>query len=228
MVFSTDDKILIKNLYLIKGYGPQKLIREFPEKKWNRHSVVSLLRRIRKTGSVERRKGSGRPKSARTTDNVSNVEDLVQSQDDKPQTHLSVRQISAETGIHRSSVSRIIHKDLTLKCLKKRRAQELTVANQHVRFQRAKRLLQLYKEDQVNFIWFTDEKIFTVASPKNPQNDRVYVPSDVKKKEVKRVAYHFHIVTVSHLISDLVHLLLVTGFKSDNNVNQEMHNAFIT
>jgi len=33
-------------------------------------------------------------------------------------------------------------------------------------------------------MWFTDEKIFTVAAPKNPQNDRLYVSSTVKKKQV--------------------------------------------
>ena len=32
MVFSDEDKVLIKNLYLIKGYGARKLISEFPEK----------------------------------------------------------------------------------------------------------------------------------------------------------------------------------------------------
>lgn len=81
-------------------------------------------------------------------------------------------------------MSRIIHDDLGLKCLKKRRAQELTEANRAVRFQRAKKLLDMYPEDKVDFIWFTDEKVFTVAIPKNPQNDRLYVPATVKKKHV--------------------------------------------
>jgi len=35
-------------------------------------------------------------------------------------------------------------------------------------------LLKMYADDQVNFIWFTDEKLFTVTAPKNPQNDRLY------------------------------------------------------
>jgi len=33
MVFSDEDKVLIKNLYLLKNYGPAKLMSEFPEKK---------------------------------------------------------------------------------------------------------------------------------------------------------------------------------------------------
>jgi len=33
MGFSYEDKVLIKNLYLIKGYGARKLMSEYPEKK---------------------------------------------------------------------------------------------------------------------------------------------------------------------------------------------------
>jgi len=32
-------------------------------------------------------------------------------------------------------------------------------------------------------MWFTDE-MFTVAALNNPQNDRLYVPATVKKKQV--------------------------------------------
>ena len=45
-------------------------------------------------------------------------------------------------------------------------------------------LLKMYPADQVDFIWFTDEKIVTVEMPKNPQNDRLYVPATTQKKEV--------------------------------------------
>jgi inhibitor of nuclear factor kappa-B kinase subunit alpha len=184
MVFSDEDKILIKHLYLVKGYGPSKLMSEFPEKNWKRGGLGKLLKKLRETGTAERRKGSGRPKSARTEENVSAVEELALSQESQPQTHRSVRQISRETGISQSSVFRIIHADLGLKCLKKRRAQELTESNRAVRLQRAKKLLTMFPDDKVDFIWFTDEKMFTVATPRNPQNDRLYVPAAIKKKQV--------------------------------------------
>jgi len=35
----------------------------------------------------------------------------------------------------------------------------------------------------VDFILFTDEKIFSVAAPTNLQNNRVYVPATMKKHE---------------------------------------------
>jgi len=39
------------------------------------------------------------------------------SREDKPKTHLSVRQISRRTGKQRSSACRIVHLDLQLKCM---------------------------------------------------------------------------------------------------------------
>jgi len=139
MVFSDEDKVLIKNLYLLKNYGPAKLMSEFPEKNWNRRGLENLLKKLRETGTIDRKKGSGRPRSACTEDNMSSVEELILSQEGQPQTHRSICQISREIGILKSSVLRIIHDDLRLKCVKKRRAQELTPSDRAVRLQRAKK-----------------------------------------------------------------------------------------
>jgi inhibitor of nuclear factor kappa-B kinase subunit alpha len=184
MPISDEDKALIKNLYQFKGYGARRLIAEFPEKNWSRGGLDYLISKIKATGSTDRIEGSGRPKTARTDDNVQAVEELVLSQPDRPQTHLSTREISMETGLTQSSVVRIIHQDLKLKCLKRRRAQELNVANRQSRLVRAKKLLQQYPADDVNFIWFTDEKIFSVAAPKNQQTNRLYVPETSRKRDV--------------------------------------------
>ena len=80
MVFSDEDKNLIKSLYL-KGYTAKRLRDEFPEKSWTKRSVNNrLLKKLRDTGTVDRRPGSGRPRSARTEENVETVNDLVPSQ----------------------------------------------------------------------------------------------------------------------------------------------------
>ena len=184
MVFTAEDRVLIKNLYQLKGYNCTRLLNEFPQKNWKRGGLEKLLRKIRETGGCNRRTGSGRPRSARTDVNIAEIEELVLSQDDKPQTHRSTRQISRETGVSQSSVVRIIHRDLALKCFKKRRAQELTDANRVTRLTRSKRLLKRFTVNEVNFIWFTDEKVFTVATPKNPQNDRLYAPVESKKRNI--------------------------------------------
>jgi hypothetical protein len=122
MVFSQEDKILIKALHELKGYGARRIVSEFPTKKWIVRSVNRLLAKLRETGTVDRRKGSGRPRTARTTENIASVSQLICSQENAPQTHSSTRQISRLTGIKRSSVISIVHSDLDLKCIKKRRA----------------------------------------------------------------------------------------------------------
>jgi len=164
-----------------KNNSSRQFLREFPEKHWTRSELDKLLRKISVTGSVDRVIGSGRRKSARTEENVALVGDLIQSQEDAPKTHRTTRQISRETGIHRSSVVRIIHEDLQLKCLKKKPAQELTEANRLTRLNRSRQLLRKYPRHMVDFIFFTDEKLFTVARPSNTQNDRLYITRGTKK-----------------------------------------------
>lgn len=186
MAFTKEDRILIKVLRQEKSYNALRFLQEFPHKRWCRRSLFKLLAQIDATGSAERKKnpGSGRLRTARTIENVSTVEELVLSQDNAPGTHRTQRQIARETGISRRSVARIIKRDLNLTCFKKRRAQQLTEANKLTRFTRAKQLLNKYPESLVNFIWFTDEKLFTVAPPVNLQNDRLYATRGTKKKQL--------------------------------------------
>jgi len=98
MVFSDEDKILTKSLYL-KSYRAKRLTDEFSEKSWTKRGVNKLLKKLRNTVTVDRRPGSGRPHSGRTAENAETVNDLVLSQEDKPQTNRTVCEISRETGI---------------------------------------------------------------------------------------------------------------------------------
>ena len=157
------------------------MMKEFPARKWSRSALNRLIATIDSTGSAERKQ---RICTSRSRDNIAAVEELVLSQEDQPSTHRSTRQIARETGIARTSVRRIIHKDLRLTCFKKKRAQELTEANKITRLVRAKQLLKKYPEQAVGFIWFTDEKLFTVAAPVNMQNDRVYAPAGSLKRHL--------------------------------------------
>jgi len=52
MVFSDQDKILIKSLYL-KKYAIKRLTDEFPEKNWTKYRVNKLLKTLRDTGTVD-------------------------------------------------------------------------------------------------------------------------------------------------------------------------------
>jgi len=104
MILTKEDRILIENLFLLKGYGAKRLIKEFPTKNWKKTTLNDFLKRLRDTSSVERRAGSGRPRTARTDENINTVDELVLSQEDTPQSHHTTRQIARETGIHHSSV----------------------------------------------------------------------------------------------------------------------------
>ena len=57
VVFSTEDKILIKALWHEKSYWARKLIAEFSNKMWS-SSGFSYTPKIKATGSVERKQGS--------------------------------------------------------------------------------------------------------------------------------------------------------------------------
>jgi len=45
-------------------------------------------------------------------------------------------------------------------------------------------LLQKFPQSATDFVFFTDEKVFSVASPDSRQNDRVYAPRDTRKRSV--------------------------------------------
>lgn len=169
MPFSIEDKHAIKMLRQTKKYGAKHFQPMFPNKQWTLGGLKKLIRKIDDKGTVDRLStpGSGRPRTARLPDKVDDVGDLVLSQEIAPQIHRSQRQISRDTGISLTSVNRIIKHDLHLKCLKKRRAHELTEANKNARHDRCRQLLKGYPASMVNFIWFTDEKVFTVAAPSN-------------------------------------------------------------
>ena len=54
VVFTAEDKILIKNLVLLKDYSRRRLTKEFPNK-GRKNGLYNLLRKIRATDSVDRR-----------------------------------------------------------------------------------------------------------------------------------------------------------------------------
>ena len=67
MKIADEDAVLIKNLYLSKGCGAWKLLSEFPDKGWKLGSIDYLLKKISKTGTVNRQPASGRPRELMRT-----------------------------------------------------------------------------------------------------------------------------------------------------------------
>ena len=95
--FSKEEKIIIKYYRLDKGYGRKKLLNEFPGKDWSAGGLDKLLSKIDETQSVERKAGSGRPRTARTEENIEIVEELICSQEDEPKSHKTPRETARET-----------------------------------------------------------------------------------------------------------------------------------
>jgi len=145
MVFSDEDEIFIKSLYL-KGYTAKRGWQTYFLRKAGQSVVLISCWKIQVAGH----RHSWQTARQRQTVQCPHwrkrwaVSDLLLSQEDKPQAHRAVREISRETDIPWSSMSRTICKDLWLKCFKRRRAQKLTDANCAARMKRAKLLLQKF------------------------------------------------------------------------------------
>jgi len=77
-------------------------------------------------------------------ENVYRIEDLELSQEGHPGTHKTVPQIAWESEISKLTVFDITHKDLKVKCFKKKRAQDFMEANKLSRLVSAKQLVKVF------------------------------------------------------------------------------------
>jgi len=68
MVFTKDDRIVIKVLRQSKGYSARKLLDEFPDKDWSCSALYRLLWQIDTTGSIDRKSGSSTERTVCTRD----------------------------------------------------------------------------------------------------------------------------------------------------------------
>ena len=189
MPFTNEDRVIIMHYRLDKNYGVKKLLKEFPDKNWTESGLKKLIKKIDETKSVARKKGSGRPKTGRTDQNIEDVEYLIQSQEGDEGSHSTQREIANCTGISKSTVGRIVIQDLKLKGYRKVKGQKLTPADKGKRVKRAKKLLSHLTISQLKKTFFTDEKLFKLADPCNVQNNRVYAPRGQKKNITEERLY---------------------------------------
>jgi len=121
MPLSKEDKILIKSIQECKGYNARQFM-EFMNKGWTKNSINRLL--------VSSEQSTG----VRAAANAVRILMKTSTQFSRccwiRKTNLRTkRNFTWGGGIHRSSVSQIIHKVLHLKCYKKKCAQLLTKAH---------------------------------------------------------------------------------------------------
>ena len=93
MVFSAAEKELIKTCYVEIGWLGTRIVQEFLGKRWDCRSVNRVIQLFKRTGSVARQPGSGRPRTTRSEANEDCMEDNIQSQDNQPGTQKSQRKI---------------------------------------------------------------------------------------------------------------------------------------
>ena len=182
---SDEEKIIIKYLRQKFAYGAKRIIKDHPEKNWGLRNVGYLLKKIHETGDVKRQKGSGRPKSSRTENNMNAVKELISSQEDKPGTHATPNEISKMMDIPRTSIRRIIADDLKLQPYKKIKGQRIDTRTTEKCIERCPNLLRVFTKQVLETAFFSDEKVFKVTQLLNVQNDRTYAPSAYKKSTIE-------------------------------------------
>ena len=144
-----------------------------------------LLKKIDETGDVKRQKGSGRPKSSRTENNINAVKELIPSQENKPGTHATPNEILNVMDIPRTSIRRIIAEYLKLQPFKKITGQRIDTRTKEKRIERCPNLLRVFTKQVLETAFFSDEKIFRVTQLLNVQNDCTYAPSAYKKSTIE-------------------------------------------
>lgn len=156
-------------LYLA-GERQVAIVRALQHLQVNKSYVSRTIARYRDTGSVARRQGSGRKKSATSPEMVRKVKKRLERNPRR-----SARKMASELNISRCSVQRILKNELKTKPLKFQKVQDLTDAQKKVRLTRAKELLRLAESGQLPNLVFSDEKPFMIEQYVNKQNDRVYL-----------------------------------------------------
>lgn len=181
---SAEDKMRIQTLRE-QRLGYRAIVAKYPEKKWSRSTVKAICKRVDVTGSaIVRQQGSGRPKTVRSTENIEKVGELICSQENQPGTSKSTRKIAEELNIHRSSVQRIVKRDLRLSAYRRIPVQIISESVKEKRCERCQKLIRRLPGTLVKKIFFTDEKNFYLNPPVNYQNDRVW--SAGKKRDINK------------------------------------------
>ncbi|XP_043224374.1 uncharacterized protein LOC122382732 [Amphibalanus amphitrite] len=162
------------------------------------NSILRLTEQFVREGDLGNlsRKSSGRKKTTRTPENIEKVKHLVRKQPSKSSRHLA-----QEAGTSRTSLLRILKKDLKMKPYKVTTCQKLS--QKHMMERRAF-AAWLTDEDSKNpdfaqNIWFSDEAHFHLDGSVSSQNSRFW--STEKPDVVQEKSLHSSKVTVGCALS---------------------------
>ena len=173
---------IIRKSHVEEGMGYRKIVKKFPNYGFTEQGVKTACVRIKETGSVSRKEGTGREFTARTDGNIERVRSVMESNRDA-----TCGDAVTATGISRASAQRILKRDLELKPLRKLKAQRVKPINQAKRLEICRRWDEQIRTGELDLrkIYFTDEKLFRIgACPGGNNNLVVYVRKDLKKDQL--------------------------------------------
>ena len=154
-----------------RGFRQQFQRRDAP----SRNTLLLWVSKWRLEGSVKDSKPQGRPRSARTPDNVERVRDAILRSPRR-----SARRHALALRLKDSSVRRILHKDLHYHPYKIQVAQELSGRDKVSRLQFCNEFMDLVNNnrDIVNTLLMSDEAHFHMSGYVNKQNCRYWAPNN--------------------------------------------------
>ena len=166
--FSTQERIKIIELYFATKSPvlvQRQFRREFPGRKIpHRNTIRALVEKFRDTGTVRNnnRGHSGPPLTATNPPHVQDVRARLEASPRK-----STRRLSQEVGVSRTSVRRIIKKELKLFPYKVQILQAQTQANKHQRYEFCQKISERIESnpDLLDVSLFHGPRIPQISAP---------------------------------------------------------------
>ena len=149
-----------------EGRRPTDIVAHMKSTGYSRASVFRALARLRTRRGIKDKKRAGRKRTVRTKKVVNGVERKLSANP-----RASVRKLSKQMNLSRTSLSRVVKDDLGLRAFKRRRCQ---FVSEESKAKRLSRCMDLLDRDDLQHVMFTDEKKWTIEEHFNSQNDRIY------------------------------------------------------
>jgi inhibitor of nuclear factor kappa-B kinase subunit alpha len=153
------------------GDGPTKIFRDLGGGLCLK-TIKRWCKMIDQTGSINLSSPSGCSRIIRTATAIQKVKNRM-----KGKKTMSVRKLSNELNISRTSIHRILTDDLGYYPYKKVIEPFLTDAHKAKRKKFANWVRTNFRKEQTMKILFSDEKLFDIDGVYNSQNDRVWAPN---------------------------------------------------
>lgn len=157
----------------------------------SKHAIKGWINNFEETGSALKKKPTGRPRSARTPQNIDVVRESVLRSPRR-----SIRKQSAAVGMSRESVRRILRLDLKFHPYKLQMVQELKENDYQLRLGFCQEMITKINNDDefLNKLWMSDEAHFHLTGYVNKQNYRYW--ADTNPNEVHERPLHASKVTL--------------------------------